>query len=121
MLLRVRGPGGTHKIRCEPSTPYAELIALAESACGWSGPPGSLRLSLNKKDPLDLELGAAVENRVERGFPGLRAAALPAAPRPPVLAGALPFADGAPGAATAAARPLLRWGPSRPQLRPASF
>ena len=60
MLLRVRGPGGTHKIRCEPSTPYAELIALAESACGWSGAPGSLRLSLNKKDPLDLELGAAV-------------------------------------------------------------
>ena len=60
MLLRVRGPGGTHKIRCEPSTPYAELIALAESACDWSGPPGSLRLSLNKKDPLDLELGAAV-------------------------------------------------------------
>eukprot|EP01043_Picozoa_sp_COSAG02_P059341 COSAG02_NODE_7547_length_2966_cov_63.943844_1_plen_517_part_10 len=56
MLLRVRGPGETYlKIRCEPSTSYADLIAEVEKRCEWSGEPGALQLSLNKKEPLELE------------------------------------------------------------------
>ena len=55
MLLRIREPSGTcHKVRCEPSISYADLIAEVEKQCRWDGEAGTLRLSLNNKDPLEL-------------------------------------------------------------------
>lgn len=67
MLLRVRGPSGTYKVRCEPSTRYAELIAEVERQCEWAGEAGALRLSLNKKDQLELEQAGSIGSAGIRG------------------------------------------------------
>jgi hypothetical protein len=88
MLLRIRGPSGTYKVRCEPSTTYAELIAEVEKQCEWGGDPGALRLSLNKKEPLELETANSVGSGGLRGGDLLYiladAAAVVRAPPPPV-------------------------------------
>lgn len=67
MLLRIRGPSGTYKVRCEPSTTYAELIAEVEKQCEWAGAVGALRLSLNKKSQLELEQEGSIGSAGIRG------------------------------------------------------
>eukprot|EP01043_Picozoa_sp_COSAG02_P052192 COSAG02_NODE_5587_length_4209_cov_1.663504_1_plen_403_part_10 len=67
MLLRIRGPSGTYKVRCEPSTTYAELVAEVEKQCEWAGEVGALRLSLNKKDQLELEQECSIGSAGIRG------------------------------------------------------
>ncbi len=67
MLLRIRGPSGTYKVRCEPSTTYAELVAEVEKQCEWAGEVGALRLSLNKKDQLELEQEGSIGSAGIRG------------------------------------------------------
>lgn len=67
MHIRVRDPsrpGSTCVVRIEGSTTYQNVIATVErkiaSSWAWQGEPGGLRLSLNKKDPLDLDLGSKI-------------------------------------------------------------
>ena len=67
MRLRIRGPGGTYKIECEPAETYAQLIARVEAACEWAADAGTLRLSLNKKAALDLDVGASIGSGGLRG------------------------------------------------------
>lgn len=75
MLLFICGPSGTpyqvqgtrYKVRCEPSTTYAELVAEVEKQCEWAGEAGALRLSLNKKDQLELEQEGSIASAGIRG------------------------------------------------------
>jgi hypothetical protein len=107
MLLRIRGPSGTYKVRCEPSTTYAELVAEVEKQCEWAGEAGALRLSLNKKDQLQLEQEGSVGSVGIRGgdllyiiadADAITRAAPPVAVRP-----AAPRQTSAPAAGAAAA------------------